>query len=212
MGMIMGKNHIDPTKHNPGASSSPNFMPGSVRLLSRSQPGQKNYRSKIKNPGFCGQVYEVRSAVQAHIGEEIGLVNLTGLGARGSDADGDFVLYQVRQIIPRAVPGAGFDAEIPVLTGPHHPAIDEKDGDGITLGMSKFGKLKAPGGRSIVIAAQGEQKICRHNHFLPCVNNSFPLIQILSLQRNAGNFQLFLPDQLADQEENALFGELEMGR
>jgi hypothetical protein len=76
-------------------------------------------------------------------------------------------------MIPRAVPGVGFDAEIPVLIGPHHPTIDEKDIDGVTLGMSNSGKLKAPGGRSIVIAAQGEQKICRHNHFLLLLNNSF---------------------------------------
>jgi hypothetical protein len=99
-----------------------------------------------------------------HIREEIGLVNLTGLGARGSDANGDFILHQVRQMIPRAVSGVGFDSEIPFLIGPHHPVIDEKDIDRVTLRMSNSGKLKATGGRSVVIAVKGEQKTCSHKH------------------------------------------------
>ena len=109
----------------------------------------------------------MRSTVQKHIGEEISLINLTGLGARGSDADGDFVLYQVGEMISRTVAGVSFDTEVPVLIGPHHPVINKKDVDGVTFGMGNPGKLEAPGGRSIVIAAQSEQKICRHTHFLP---------------------------------------------
>ena len=63
-------------------------------------------------------------------------------------------------MIPWTVAGVSFDTEVPVLIGPHHPIIDEKDIDSVTLRMSNSGKLETPGSRNIVFAAQGEQKIC----------------------------------------------------
>jgi len=107
----------------------------------------------------------MRGAVHQHIGEEVGLVHLTSLGARGSDANRDFVFHQVCQMIARTVPGVCFDAEIPVFIRPRHAIINEKDIDSMTFGMGDSGEMKTSGGRSIVIPAQGKQKVRRHNQF-----------------------------------------------
>lgn len=48
---------------------------------------------KVKDFGFSSQIDEMGTPIQNHIGKEFGLVYLTGLGARNSDPDRDFVLH-----------------------------------------------------------------------------------------------------------------------
>jgi hypothetical protein len=52
-------------------------------------------RLKINDGGFGGQIDQIGSAGQYHVGKEIGLVNLTGLCTRGSDADRNFVFNEI---------------------------------------------------------------------------------------------------------------------
>lgn len=50
---------------------------------------------KVEYLGFSGKIDQMGSAIENHIGEKLGLVNLTGLGARNSDSDRDFLLDKV---------------------------------------------------------------------------------------------------------------------
>jgi hypothetical protein len=114
---------------------------------------------KIEHLGCRGEVDQTGAAVQAHIGEKIGFVNLTILGAGNSDAGGHFLVHQGGEIIGGAIPGGGLAAQIPPLIGPQHAVVDEEEINPVALGVGDLGQLKAPGRRGVVVFAQDEQEI-----------------------------------------------------
>jgi hypothetical protein len=73
---------------------------------------------EIEHLALGNQINQMRGAVQQHVGKKIGLVNLTGICARRSDSDGNFVFQEVRKIVIRTIPGNGLFLEIPSFVGP----------------------------------------------------------------------------------------------
>lgn len=101
--------------------------------------------SKIENLGFRRQINEMWSSIQDHIRKEFGLVHLTGFGTGYSDPDGYFIFYQIRQIIPRAIPGTGCFVHFPGGIGPFNPVIYKKDIHLMSFGVGDLTELKASG-------------------------------------------------------------------
>jgi hypothetical protein len=95
----------------------------------------------------------MRTAVQSHVREEFGLVNLTGVGAGNSDPDWYPVFNQIGQIIIRAVTRGGLFIQIPVFVGPGDAPIDKKHIRLVPFGMGDFRELETPGRGLNVIAA-----------------------------------------------------------
>jgi len=85
------------------------------------------------------------AAIHHHIGKELCLVNLTGLGARNSDPDGYLVLHQVRQIVVGAIAGPGLCIHVPARIRPHHSVINKENINRMSLGVGDLGELKTPG-------------------------------------------------------------------
>jgi hypothetical protein len=93
------------------------------------------------------------TAIQSHVGEKFGLVNLTGVCAGNSDPDGDLVFNQIGQILVRAVTGGRLFIQISVFIGPGDTPIDKKHIRIVPFGMGDFSKLKTSGCCLIVVAA-----------------------------------------------------------
>lgn len=51
---------------------------------------------EVENFGIDRKIDQVRGTVHCHVGIEIGLVYLTGIGTGRSDAYGHLVFYQIR--------------------------------------------------------------------------------------------------------------------
>jgi hypothetical protein len=103
------------------------------------------------------------STVEQHIGKELGLVNLTGICARRSDPDGNFVFQEVREIVVRAVPGNGFFLEIPSFVGPQCAVLDKENIDLVTLFVCELGELKTSCRQVDVIFTECVDEICHLN-------------------------------------------------
>jgi hypothetical protein len=86
----------------------------------------------------------MRSSIQSHIGEEFGLVNLTSLRTGDSNADGNLVFNQIRQIVAGTVTGGGLTVQISFRVYPFDAVIDEKYIRFVPFGMRNHGKWKAP--------------------------------------------------------------------
>lgn len=86
----------------------------------------------------------MRGAIKQHIVEKFRLVNLTGIGTRRSDPNGNLVFEYVRKVVAGAVSGYRLFREIPSVVGPQCAIIDEKDIDIVSLFMGDFGELKTP--------------------------------------------------------------------
>jgi len=84
----------------------------------------------------------MRRAIEHHIGEKFGLVNLTSIGTRRSDPNGNLLFEYVRKIVAGAVSGDALFREIPSVVGPQCAILDEKDMDIMSFFMSDFGELK----------------------------------------------------------------------
>ena len=69
--------------------------------------------SKVEHLGFRREVNQMGPPVEHHVGEEFRLVQLTSIGTRNSDSNGDFIFDQIRQIIIGAIARDGLDIEIP---------------------------------------------------------------------------------------------------
>ena len=78
---------------------------------------------------FGGHIDQVGSAVQGHIRKKVCLVYLTGIGARNSDANRDFVFNQIGQIIIRAIIGRCFDIKIAGGIRPQDTIINKEQVD-----------------------------------------------------------------------------------
>jgi hypothetical protein len=98
-----------------------------------SQPGVSRIRIatlvpdlEIKHLRFGGQIDQMRPPVEDHVGEKIFLVNLTSIGARNSDTDGNLAFDQKGQIIIGAITGLRADGQIPTLVGPHHAIVNQE--------------------------------------------------------------------------------------
>jgi hypothetical protein len=115
---------------------------------------------EVEDLGFDGKIDQVRRSVKQHIGKEFGLVDLTSLGARNSDSDGDLLFDQIRQIVVGTVPGSRLDAEIAGFVCPGHAVVNEENVDLMFLGVCDLGELKTSRRRLIVVLAQNEKKIC----------------------------------------------------
>jgi len=106
---------------------------------------------EIKNFGFRSHIDQMRPAVEEHVGEKFCFVNLAIFGAGGADTDWDMVLYQIGEIIIRAVTSLCLLGKIFVLIGPQYAIIYQKNIYNMTFGMSNFGELKTPRCFNIVI-------------------------------------------------------------
>jgi hypothetical protein len=73
---------------------------------------------KIKHLALGNQIDQMWGAVQQHVGEKFGLVNLTGICTRRSDPDGYVFFQEVRKIVIRTISGNGFFLEFPSFVGP----------------------------------------------------------------------------------------------
>jgi hypothetical protein len=122
---------------------------------------------KIKHFRLGHQINQVGSTVEQHIGEKIGLVNLTGICTRRSDPDGDLVFHQVWKIIVRTIPGDGLFFEIPRVVCPQSTIFNEKNINIVPFFMGQFSELETPGCKIYIVLAKSVDKIC-HN-FLPWV-------------------------------------------
>jgi hypothetical protein len=118
---------------------------------------------EIEHLGFSRQIDQVGSAIEGHVCKKVLLVNLTSRGAWNSNADGDMIFYQVRQIIIGAITGGGLDVQGPFGIGPVNAVVDKKHIRLVPFGMSNLGKLEAPRCGLIVFRAQNKQKI-RHGY------------------------------------------------
>jgi hypothetical protein len=81
---------------------------------------------EIEDFGVRCQIDQMGAAVQHHVREKVGLVNLTSLGAGNSDPDGHLVIDKIGEIVVGAVPRGRFQIEIPVRIGPHDAAVDQE--------------------------------------------------------------------------------------
>jgi hypothetical protein len=84
------------------------------------------HRLKIKHFCFRSQIDEMRATGQNHVGEKLGLVNLTSLCAGDSNPDRDFVFHKIGKIITGTVSGFGFFLKISCGIRPHDTIVDEK--------------------------------------------------------------------------------------
>jgi hypothetical protein len=124
--------------------------------------------SEIENSSLGHQVNQMRCTVENHIGKEIGLVNLTGFGARQSDPDHDFIFLKIREIVLRAIPGDCLLGEVSRPVGPQRAVFDKKDVDLVAFLMGHFCKLETPRRQVDVIFAESVDKFC-HFRLLPYV-------------------------------------------
>jgi hypothetical protein len=97
---------------------------------------------KIKHLSLSHQINKMWGAIEHHVGKKSGLVNLTGICARGSDPNGNFVFEQVRKIVTGAIPGDSFFREISSVVSPECAIFDEKDMNTVPFFMSDFRELK----------------------------------------------------------------------
>ena len=81
---------------------------------------------KIKHFPLGHQVNKMWSAVEQHIGKELGLVNLTGICAWRSNSYRDLVFHQIGEIIIRTISGYGLFFEVPRVVGPQRAILNEK--------------------------------------------------------------------------------------
>jgi hypothetical protein len=81
---------------------------------------------KIKHFPLRHQVNKMGSTVEQHIGEKVGLVNLTGICAWRSNPYRDLVFHQIRKIILRTISSDGLFFEIPRIVGPQRAILNEK--------------------------------------------------------------------------------------
>jgi hypothetical protein len=95
----------------------------------------------------------MRAAIQHHVGEEFGLVHLTGLSAGNSDPYGDLILHQIGQVVIGAIPRGCFDGQIPAGIGPFHAIVNKKKIHLMPFGMGDLAKLKTPGGLVDIVLA-----------------------------------------------------------
>jgi hypothetical protein len=96
----------------------------------------------------------MRAPIQNHIGEKLGFVHLTGLGAGNSDPDRDLLFHQIGQVIIRAVAGGGFEGQVSAGIGPFYPVVNEKQINRMAFGMGNFTKLKTAGCLVYIVSAQ----------------------------------------------------------
>jgi hypothetical protein len=94
------------------------------------------------------------AAIQHHVGEEFGLVHLTGLGAGDSDPYGDFILHQIGQVVIGAIPRGCFDGQISTGIGPFHTIVNKKEIHLMPFGMGDLAQLKTPGSLFNLVFAQ----------------------------------------------------------
>jgi len=126
---------------------------------------QGNQKLKIEDLGFGGQINQMRTAVQDHIGKEFGLVHLTGLGAGDSDPDGDLLFHQIGQVVVGTVSGRCLYGHISRGIGPLDAVIDKEEMDLVPFGMGDLAELKASGGLLDLVLTQDKQKF-GHKHLL----------------------------------------------
>ena len=93
------------------------------------------------------------AAVKGHVGEEIGLVNLTSFCAGNSDPDKHILFHEIGEIIVGAVACGCFYIEIPFGVGPEHPVVNEEEIHPVFFLTGDLGQLKTPGRLLIVIPA-----------------------------------------------------------
>jgi hypothetical protein len=84
----------------------------------------------------------MRGAVQQHVGEKIGLVNLTSSGTGRSDPNGDFILLKIRKIVFRAIASYRFFREIAGIIGPLRTILDKKNVYLVSFFVGELGELK----------------------------------------------------------------------
>jgi hypothetical protein len=101
----------------------------------------------------------VRTAIEDHVGEEFGLVNLTSVGAGDSDSDWHFFFNQIRQVVVGAITRGGLLTQIPGFVRPGYASIDEEEVHFVLFRVSDLGKLETPCCRFIVVLIQDKQKI-----------------------------------------------------
>jgi len=168
------KNRFDSCSDRLGAH---NYLPGqgiAISLFTRAGKYDQNLARfifsvhktvfsflEIKDPGFSSQIDQVAACVQSHVRKEMFLVYLTSIGTGHSDADRNFIFYQIRQIIVRAIAGRRLLIKIPIGIRPHHTVIDKKQIYGVIFLVGNLGELKTTGRRLIIVSAQYIQKI-RH--------------------------------------------------
>jgi len=104
----------------------------------------------------------VGATVQYHVAEKRILVNLTSLGTRNSDTDGDLVFNKIGQVVIGAIAGRGFFRKVSVCICPYDTIIDKKNIHRVTFFGGDLGKLEAAGCTFIAILSQRKQKI---SHF-----------------------------------------------
>ena len=68
---------------------------------------------EVEDLGVRCQIDQMGAAVQHHVREKVGVVNLTSLGAGNSNANWNLIFHQVGEIIIGAVPGFCFNGHIP---------------------------------------------------------------------------------------------------
>jgi hypothetical protein len=117
---------------------------------------------KVEDFGFRGQIDQMGTSVKTHIGKELGLVNLTSLGAGNSDPNGDFLLHQIGEIVIRAITRDGFHTEVSGFVRPCYPTVNKEQVYHVPLGMGNLCKLETPGCRLVVILAQDKKKTDHH--------------------------------------------------
>jgi hypothetical protein len=117
---------------------------------------------KIEHLALGNQINQMRGAVQQHVGEKVGLVNLTGICARRSDPDGNVVFQEVRKIVIRTIPGNGFFIEIQSFVGPSCTFLDKENIDLVPLFVCELGELKTSCSQVDVVFAECVDEICHH--------------------------------------------------
>jgi hypothetical protein len=114
---------------------------------------------EVEHLGIGRQINQVRSAVHCHVGIKVGLVYLTGIGTGRSDADGNLVFYQIRQVVSGAVTRAGAGFKIPCFIRPQHTVIVEKQVDLVSFVLGYLGKLETACCTVDVISAQRKNEM-----------------------------------------------------
>jgi hypothetical protein len=110
--------------------------------------------------------------IQHHIGKKPCLVNLTGICARRSDPNGDFIFLQIRKIVAGTVSGYGLFGKIPSVVGPQGAIVQKKYMYTVPFFMGYFGKLKTSCRCIHIVSAECIDEIC-HVFLLHTLSRAF---------------------------------------
>ena len=114
--------------------------------------------SEIEHLGLGCHVDQVGAAIEHHVAVELGLVELTVLGAGRTNAHRHLVFDQVGQVVADAIAGVGLLTAVTILIAQSH-RCHYKEIDLVALGIGDHGKLKAAGCLLNIVVTSTNKKL-----------------------------------------------------